>query len=138
LRCLTNSLSPRARIRVARHFRRRITIQTRVDGPITILQIRGTLTANVGERGLREAIRTAVDGGSRAVVVNLREAAAIDSSGVSDLASGHMMLNNCGGSLKICCLSQKLKDVFVITRLNTVFSVYETEEEAVASAQSAE
>ena len=117
-------------------IRRRVTIQSRLDGAVTILQIRGTLTANVGERGLRDAIRTAVDGGSRAVIVNLGEAAAIDSSGVSDLASSHMMLNNCGGSLKICCLSQKLKDVFIVTRLNTVFHVYETEADAIASAQS--
>jgi anti-sigma B factor antagonist len=126
--------SPRARIRVSSHLRRRITIQARVEGTITILQIRGTLTADVGERGLREAIRTAVDSGSRTVVVNLREATAIDSSGVSDLASGHMLVNQRGGSLKICCLSKKLRDVFVITRLNTVFELFETEAEAVASA----
>lgn len=121
-------------LRSASRSRRRITIQTRIDGPITILQIRGTLAANVGERGLRDAIRTAVDGGSRSVVVNLREAVAIDSSGVSDLASGHMLLTSQGGTLKICCLSQKLKDVFVITRLNTVFEVFETESDAIASA----
>jgi anti-sigma B factor antagonist len=122
-------------LRCASRSGRRATIQTRTDGPITIIQIRGTLTANVGERGLRDAIRTAVDGGSRAVVVNLKEAAAIDSSGVSDLASGHMLLTSHGGTLKICCLSQKLKDVFVVTRLNTVFQVFETEADAIASAQ---
>lgn len=118
----------------ASHFRRRATIQTRIDDSITILQIRGTLTSGVGERNLRDAIRAAIDAGSRTVVVNLCEAAAIDSSGVSDLASGHMMLSNTGGSLKICCLSKKLKDVFVITRLNTVFQVFDTEAEAIASA----
>jgi anti-sigma B factor antagonist len=69
--------------------------------------------------------------------VNLGEAAAIDSSGVSDLASGHMLLSKRGGALKICCLSKKLKDVFVVTRLNTVFELFETEAEALASAQSA-
>ena len=112
-----------------------VTIQTRLEGTITVIQIRGTLTANVGERGLRDAIRKVVDEGSRAVVVNLGEASAIDSSGVSDLASGHMLLAGLGGALKICCLSKKLKDVFVITRLNTVFDVYETEADAIASAQ---
>jgi anti-sigma B factor antagonist len=125
----------RATIRDGRITRRRVTIQSRVDGTVTILQIRGTLTANVGERGLRDAIRAAIDSGSLAVVVNMGEAAAIDSSGVSDLASGHMMLSSAGRSLKICCLSQKLKDVFVITRLSTVFEVFETEAEALASAK---
>jgi anti-sigma B factor antagonist len=96
--------------------------------------VHGELSSALGERGLRDAIRAAIASGSRAVVVNLGEAAAIDSSGVSDLASAHMTLANSGGSLKICCLSQKMKEVFVITRLNTVFEIFESEAEAIASA----
>ena len=101
-----------------------------------MLRVHGTLTANVGERGLREMIRAAVADGVRILVINLEGAAAIDSSGVSDLASGHMALAGTGGALKLCCLSKKLQDVFVITRLNSVFETYETEAEAVASAES--
>jgi anti-sigma B factor antagonist len=93
------------------------------------------LTGNVGERGLRDEIRAAVAAGGRAVVVNLQDASAIDSSGVSDLASSHMLLTGTGGSLKICCLSRKLKDVFAVTRLDTVFQVFDTEADALASAQ---
>jgi anti-anti-sigma factor len=90
----------------------------------------------VGERGIREAIREAVAAGVRTVVINLEDATAIDSSGVSDLASGHMVLTGNGGSLKLCCLSKKLRDVFVVTRLNTVFETHETEAAAVRSAES--
>jgi anti-sigma B factor antagonist len=110
-----------------------VTIQSSVEGTTTVIRVSGPLTANVGERGLREAIRQAVDGGSRVVVVNLAGAAAIDSSGVSDLASGHMVMSRSGGVLKLCCLSKKLKDVFVITRLDTVFEVFDTEADAIAS-----
>ena len=59
----------------------------------------------------------------------------IDSSGVAALASGHMTATNRGGQLKLCNLTQKLKDVFVIMRLHTVFDSYETEAEAIASAR---
>lgn len=89
----------------------------------------------MGERGLREVIREAVADGVRTVVINLEDATAIDSSGVSDLASGHMALASHGGALKLCCLSKKLKDVFVVTRLNAVFESYESEAAAVASAE---
>jgi anti-sigma B factor antagonist len=82
-------------------------------------------------------IRAAVADGARVVVVNMEDATAIDSSGVSDLASGHMALTGAGGALKLCCLSKKLQDVFIITRLNSVFETYATEAEAVASAESA-
>jgi anti-sigma B factor antagonist len=91
--------------------------------------------ADPGERGLRDVIRQAIADGTRTVVVNLQDATAIDSSGVSDLASGHMALANSGGALKLCCLCRKLKDVFVVTRLDTVFDMYETEADAVASVE---
>jgi anti-sigma B factor antagonist len=100
-----------------------------------VLRVHGTLTANAGERGLREMIREAIAEGVRTVVINLEDATAIDSSGVSDLASGHMALSGTGGVLKLCCLTRKLQDVFVITRLNSVFETYETEAAAVASAE---
>jgi len=98
-----------------------------------VLRVHGTLTTNVGERGIREVIREAVGDGARTVVVNLEDATAIDSSGVSDLASGHKVLANNGGALKLCCLSKKIKDIFVITRLDSVFESYDTEAAALAS-----
>lgn len=81
-------------------------------------------------------IREAVADGVRTVVVNLEDATAIDSSGVSDLASGHMVLTGSGGALKLCSLSKKLQDLFVVTRLNSVFEIYGNEAAAVASADS--
>jgi anti-anti-sigma regulatory factor len=44
-----------------------------------------------------------------------------------------MALANSGGALKLCCLSKKLRDIFVVTRLDTVFDIHETEAAAVAS-----
>ena len=94
------------------------------------------LTASEGDTGLRGAVRQAVDSGTHAIVLNLQAVADIDSSGVADLASGHLALVNGGGSLKLCHLSKKLKHIFAITRLNNVFEIYETEAEAIASVKS--
>jgi anti-anti-sigma factor len=114
-----------------------MTIKSQLVGTTTILHVHGTMTAAVGERGLRDVIRQAVADGVRTVIVNMQDATSIDSSGVSDLASGHMILANSGGSLKLCCLTKKLKDIFVVTRLNSVFDIHETEAAAVASAEAA-
>jgi anti-anti-sigma factor len=111
-----------------------VTIESQVVGATTILRVHGTLRTDADERGLREVIRDAVADGVRTVVLNLEDAIGIDSSGVSDLASGHMLLAGNGGSLKLCCLSKKLQEVFVVTRLNAVFETYETEAAALASA----
>jgi anti-sigma B factor antagonist len=113
-----------------------VTIKSQLVGTTIVLRVHGTLTTNAGERGLREVIREAVADGTRIVVVNLEDATTIDSSGVSDLASGHKVLAKNGGALKLCCLSKKLKDILVITRLDAVFETYGTEAEALASAES--
>jgi anti-sigma B factor antagonist len=103
---------------------------TRFVGSIAVLDVHGALES---DSGLRPAIRLALDNGARTIIVNLQNVTAIDSSGVSQLASGHLTAANSGGRFKLCNLSRKLKEVFVVTRLNTVFDAYDTEAEAVAS-----
>ena len=110
-----------------------MTIKSQLAGKTTILHVEGTLTAGAGERGLREIIRQTVAEGMRTVIVNMEGVTAIDSSGVSDLASAHLVLANSGGGLKLCCLSKKLRDIFVVTRLDSVFDIHESEASAVAS-----
>ena len=44
-----------------------------------------------------------------------------------------MTATNRGGRLKLCNLTQKLKDVFLIMRLHNIFESYETEADAIAS-----
>jgi len=108
-------------------------IKTRTLGTMAILEVHGALDASGADPGLRKAVRVALESGAQAVILNLRDVPAVDSSGIAQLASAHMTTANHGARVKLCCLSQKLKDVFVITRLNTVFEAYDTEADAIAS-----
>ena len=108
-------------------------IKTRTLDTMTILDVHGALAAGPEDAALRTAVRLAFGAGARTVILNMQDVASIDSSGVAALASGHMTAANCGGRLKLCNLTQKLKDVFVIMRLHTVFESYDTEAEAIAS-----
>ena len=111
-------------------------ITTRTLDAVTILELRGPLAAGGEDAALRKAIREAFEAGATTVILNMREVPGIDSSGVAALASGHMTAANRSGHLKLCHLTQKLKDVFVIMRLHTVFDSYDTEAEAIASVRS--
>ena len=108
-----------------------ITTRT-VDG-ITILDLNGPLGAGRDDATLRTEIHLAFEGGAKHVILNMRDVLGIDSSGVAALASAHMTAVNRGGTLRLCNLPKKLKDVFAIMRLNTVFDSYATEAEAIAS-----
>jgi anti-sigma B factor antagonist len=108
-------------------------IQTRTLDAITILDLHGPLAAGRDDAALRTAVRVAFETGATTVILNMQDVPAIDSSGVAALASGHLTAANRGGKLKLSNLTQKLKDVFVIMRLHTVFESYETEADAIAS-----
>jgi anti-sigma B factor antagonist len=109
------------------------TIQTKSVGPVTIVQVRGALTIGEREFGLRRAIRAALDEGCRLFVINLQELSFVDSSGVAEIATTHTTIANRGGRLTLCRVSQRLQDIFVTTRLNTVFTLYDSEAEALAA-----
>jgi anti-sigma B factor antagonist len=108
-------------------------ITTRTLDAITILDLHGPLGAGHDDAALRQGIRDAFEAGATAVILNMRDVVSIDSSGVAALASGHMTATNRGGRLKLCNLTQKLKDVFLIMRLHNIFESYETEADAIAS-----
>ncbi|MEP6925754.1 MAG: STAS domain-containing protein, partial [Pyrinomonadaceae bacterium] len=57
----------------------------------------------------------------------------IDSSGIGELVSSFTAINKEGGQLKMLNLTQKLRDLLAITKLLTVFDVYENESEALSS-----
>jgi anti-anti-sigma factor len=105
----------------------------RTRDAITILDLHGPLAAGLEDAALRQAVRGAFEDGATTVILNMADVPSIDSSGVAALASGYMTAANRGGHLKLSNLKQKLKDVFVIMRLDTVFEWYDTEDEAIAS-----
>jgi anti-sigma B factor antagonist len=109
-----------------------VTIETRTAGSATVLALHGPLTSNEGDPALRPAVRAALDGGVRHIVLNLGDVSDVDSFGIAVLASTHMTAVNRGARLMISDLSRKLQHLFAITRLNTVFEIYQTEADAIA------
>jgi anti-sigma B factor antagonist len=110
-----------------------VRIDERRDGDVMVFTVHGPLTSGGAEGNLRRIIRAVVDSGAPRVVINLEDVVDIDSSGVAELASGHIAATNRGCMLTLCCLSRKLRHIFAITRLNDVFRIYDSEAEALAA-----
>ena len=67
---------------------------------------------------------------SEKVLINLQKVAYIDSSGLATLVEVLKNLKNFGGRLKLCNLSNKVRSLFEITKLEKLFDIADTEEEA--------
>jgi len=110
-----------------------LNISERQVGDVTILDMDGKITIGEGSVALRTAIRRLLEEGKRKILLNLAKVGYIDSSGIGELVSSYTAINKENGELKLLNLTQKLQDLLTITKLLTVFDVYESEDEALAS-----
>ena len=86
-------------------------------------------------RAIRDAAMRAEDANFRLrckIVLNLAEVNYIDSSGVGELVSSFTTVAKEGGQLRLLNLTTKIKEILAITRLLTVFQVYDNEQKALS------
>ncbi len=110
-----------------------LNISERQAGDITILDLSGKITIGEGSIALRETIRRLLDEGKKKILLNLADIGYVDSSGIGELVSSFTTVNRDGGSLKLLNLQQKVQSLMAITKLLTVFDVFEDEGDALGS-----
>ncbi|HJU61786.1 MAG TPA: STAS domain-containing protein [Candidatus Binatia bacterium] len=108
-------------------------INERRVGDVTVLDLKGRVRIGGGTLALHKAIHCLVDEGKTQILLNLASVTHIDSSGLGELISSHITLSNKGGEIKLAHLTERLRDLMTITKLLTVFDVYDNEPDAVAS-----
>ena len=69
------------------------------------------------------------------MLLNLAGVSYVDSSGIGELIANYTTVSRQGGQLKLLNLTDKIQSLLVITKLLTVFDVYENESEALKSFQ---
>jgi len=110
-----------------------LTIATRELDGVTILDLSGRITLGEGAVQLREAIRELISKGVKNILVGLGEVNYIDSSGLGELVSSFTTAKNQGADLKLLNLTKKVQDVLQVTKLYTVFDIFDDEASAIAS-----
>ena len=105
-------------------------------GNVLVLKCAGRLTLGESAVAFRSAVRDALVAGERLLVLDMTDLNYIDSSGIGELVSAYTATRNAGGQLLLAGLTKRVRDLLEITKLYTVFPVFATVEEAVASAQS--
>ena len=103
-----------------------------VDG-VTVLELSGRITLGEGSVQLRDAIRDLIAKGQRRILLDLGEVNYIDSSGLGELVSAYTTVKNQGAALKLLKLTKKVHDLLQLTKLYTVFDIYDDEASAIAS-----
>jgi anti-anti-sigma factor len=108
-------------------------VSKRQAGDVTILDLKGKITIGSGDVQLRNAMAEVVDSGAKKILLNMVGVSTIDSSGIGELVSAYTTATNRGAKLKLINLPAKVTDILTITQLITVFDVYDSEAEGIAS-----
>ncbi|HEX5602754.1 MAG TPA: STAS domain-containing protein [Pyrinomonadaceae bacterium] len=111
-----------------------LNINERQAGDVTVLDLSGKITIGEGSVALRTGIRRLLEEGKKRILLNLAGVSYVDSSGIGELVSSYTAIGKePGGQLKLLNLTQKIQDLLTITKLLTVFDVYDSEAEALNS-----
>jgi len=106
---------------------------TREDSGIAIVDLSGRISLGEGSALLRKTVRDLLEQGHARILLNLGDVNYIDSSGIGELVSGFTAVRNRGGELKLLSLTKKVNDLLQLTKLFTVFEVFNDENTAVSS-----
>jgi anti-sigma B factor antagonist len=74
-----------------------------------------------------------VQEGNKNILLNMANVSYIDSTGVGALVGSFTTIRNQGGQMKLTNLSDRVRDILLVTKLLTVFDVYDNEADGTKS-----
>jgi anti-sigma B factor antagonist len=109
-----------------------LKIETRQTDGVTIVSCQGRIVFGEEAAALRESLKRVLES-TRQVVLNLAGVTYLDSGGLGTLVGVYSSARATGADIKLTGLGQRLRDVLQITKLVTVFEVYDTEQQAIGA-----
>ncbi|HKH71732.1 MAG TPA: STAS domain-containing protein [Vicinamibacterales bacterium] len=110
-----------------------MTITEAQVGDVTILRMSGRLELEEGDLDLRDHVDRLVAGGRLKILLDLKAVTRIDSAGIGMLVSKYLSTQKRGGTIKLLHLTRRSDHLMDITRLATVFEIFDDEADAVRS-----
>ena len=100
---------------------------------VSVVALDGRIVLGEESNALREKVKSLIAEGKKKIVLNMANVTFIDSAGLGTLVAAHHSAKSQGAALKLAHLGAKFQEVLQITKLVTVFDVYDTEAATVSS-----
>jgi anti-sigma B factor antagonist len=106
-------------------------ISQKQNNGVTTYEVKGDIDIN-SSPAIRDTFEKGVKEKFMKIIVNLGSVSYVDSSGLATLVEMLKKTRSYGGKLRLSNLAPKVKSLFEITKLEKLFEIFETEEEAIA------
>ena len=110
-----------------------LKIETRTVNDRPVLDLTGEVDSYNAPK-LREKMVALIDEGNTDLLINMTGVDYIDSTGLGTLVGGLKRATEKNGQIRIICPNEQIYKVFNITGLVKVFTIYDNEQDALASA----
>lgn len=105
---------------------------SKVDS-ITVVNLKGTIVTGGDKEILLSKVQELLEAGQRNFILDLAQVTYVDSTGIGTLIEAHFLAERKGGCVRLLHLTKKIHDVLQITRLSSVFGIYDDLQKAVES-----
>ena len=105
--------------------------QTKDANGVTVVQVEGQLIVGNWQE-LKDLVQAVVEKGERRILIDFSRTGYIDSSGLGALVSISKRIREAGGELRLAGLNEDLRSLFELTKLDTLFSIAETPQQALS------
>ena len=110
-----------------------MTITERKSGDVTILDVEGKILLGEGDVQLKRKIDELIERNETKLLLNLANVPYMDSGGLGEIVRSYTTVKRAGGDLKLLNATKRISDLLTITKLITVFEIFEEEAAAVKS-----
>jgi len=98
-----------------------------------VFTLKGKLLGGPGASEFNNTIRKYLNEGKKNIIVDLSGVSYVNSSGMGMLIRNYTTVINSGGKLKLAAINEKMRGLLSITKLNRIFEIYNSVNEAVDS-----
>jgi len=110
-----------------------MTITERKSGDVTVLDVEGKILLGEGDVQLKRKIDELIERNETKLLLNLANVPYMDSGGLGEIVRSYTTVKRAGGDLKLLNATKRISDLLTITKLITVFEIFEDEAAAVKS-----
>jgi anti-sigma B factor antagonist len=110
-----------------------VTAKTRQAGDVTVVDLAGRVTVGPSANSFADTIRKLSAAGHKNLLLNFADISYMDSSGLGELVASLTAVTKGGGSMKLLKPSKRVEEILQITKVNTLFQVFDDEAAAVKS-----